>query len=248
MVEATGRLAYTTPPLSFRGSIGDPSSQMNNKPVFIQRFDELTSEIAKIESTLNTQMSRQFGVRKYVDGEALLEWSLKARHLINEICGPESEHYKQFIVSQSVPGYGTNYDIMKNLRAVFNATKHDFEKGYLNSVRNLIQAEVFSTELDQAKELLSNGYVVASAVIAGVVLETSLRQMCIDASIHTGKLDKMNVDLCKAGVYNLFVQKRITSLADIRNNAAHGHPDKFGKSDVQDMISYIESFMAERLS
>ena len=131
---------------------------------------------------------------------------------------------------------------------MFNATRNDFEKGYLNSVRNLIQAEVFSTELDQAKELLSTGYVVASAVIAGVVLETSLRQMCIDASLPTGKLDKMNADLAKAGVYNLFVQKRITSLADIRNNAAHGHPDKFNKNDVQEMIAYIENFMAERLT
>ncbi len=221
---------------------------MPNKSIFIQRFEELASEIVNVESTLSTHVSRQFGARQYVDGEALLAWSLKARHLISEICGPESEYYKQFVASQTSNTYGTNHDIMKNLRAVFNATRNDFEKGYLNSVRNLIQAEVFSTELDQAKELLSTGYVVASAVIAGVVLETSLRQMCIDASLPTGKLDKMNADLAKAGVYNLFVQKRITSLADIRNNAAHGHPDKFNKNDVQEMIAYIENFMAERLT
>ena len=82
------------------------------------------------------------------------------------------------------------------------------------------------------------------------MLETTIRQLCTDAGITIGKkdkLDKMNADLAKAGVYNLLVQKRITALADIRNNAAHGHYDQFKDSDVSDMITYVESFIAERL-
>jgi hypothetical protein len=55
----------------------------------------------------------------------------------------------------------------------------------------------------------------AAAVIAGTVLETALRQLC---------LDRMNADLAKAGVYNSLMQKRITALAAIRNRAAHGKP------------------------
>ena len=45
------------------------------------------------------------------------------------------------------------------------------KEGYLNSVRNLVQAEVFESELDQARELLSGGYSSAAAVVAGVVLD-----------------------------------------------------------------------------
>ena len=62
-----------------------------------------------------------------------------------------------------------------------------------------------------------------------------------------GNLDKMNAELAKAGTYHLLVQKRITAIADIRNNAAHGHPELFADKDVQDMISYIEGFIAEYL-
>ncbi|HFF4507887.1 TPA: DUF4145 domain-containing protein, partial [Acinetobacter baumannii] len=38
-------------------------------------------------------------------------------------------------------------------------------------------------------------------------------------------------------------QKRITALADIRNNAAHGKYDEFTIEDVERMISDIERFL-----
>jgi hypothetical protein len=79
------------------------------------------------------------------------------------------------------------------------------------------------------------------------VLETSMRQLCVDKGIPVGKLDKMNADLAKAGTYHLLVQKRITAIAEIRNSAAHGHPERFTAKDVEDMISYIEGFLADNL-
>ena len=57
----------------------------------------------------------------------------------------------------------------------------------------------------------------------------------------------MNTELAKANVYNLLVQKRLTAIADIRNNAAHGHPEQFQPSDVADMIAYVEGFIAQYL-
>jgi hypothetical protein len=59
---------------------------------------------------------------------------------------------------------------MLKLKVVFDTAREDFEGGYLISFRNLVQAEVFESELDQAKELQSAGYKVAAAVIAGVIL------------------------------------------------------------------------------
>jgi hypothetical protein len=136
---------------------------------------------------------------------------------------------------------------LKQLGSILNAAKEDFEGGYLSSIRNLVQAEVYDIELDQARELLSSKYKTAAAVIAGVVLETTLRQLCIDHGLAAGKLDRMNADLAKKGCYNSLVQKRITALADLRNKAAHGHSEQFIESDVAEMINYIEGFVGERL-
>jgi hypothetical protein len=82
---------------------------------------------------------------------------------------------------------------------------------------------------------------------AGVVLETTLRQMCTDRNIPIAKLDKMNADLAKAGAYNSLVLKQITHLAGIRNSAAHGHPEEFTDSDVANMISQIRAFVSSQL-
>ena len=56
----------------------------------------------------------------------------------------------------------------------------------------------------------------------------------------------MNADLAKEGVYNKLVQKQVTALADIRNNAAHGHYDQFTKEDVTSMIKEVQRILASR--
>lgn len=220
---------------------------MTNTSVLAKRFSELTEQLSNVDATVRPVRS-EIGVYDRVDDEAFLNWKVKARHLLSMACSKDSEHYSKFIERENEKSmFRTNYDELKELKAVFLAAREDYEGGYLNSFRNLVQAEVFGTELDQARELLSGGYSSPAAVVAGVVLETSLRQLCIDKGISIGKLDKMNADLAKAGTYNLLVQKRITALADIRNNAAHGHPEQFKDSDVSDMISYVESFISEHL-
>ena len=111
---------------------------------------------------------------------------------------------------------------MLRLKAVFLAAKEDFEGGHLRSLRSLVHAEVFDDELEQARELQASGYKAAAAVVAGVVLETTLQKLCGDRGIPVATLDKMNADLAKAGVYDKLIQKRVTMLADIRNKAALG--------------------------
>jgi hypothetical protein len=140
------------------------------------------------------------------------------------------------------------YERFKRTRTIFLAAQEDFEGGYLTSLRVLVQAEVFDSELEQASELLRAGYKAAGAVIAGVVLETTLRDLCNKYNIPPGKLDKMNTDLAKAGEYNLLVQKQITALAQIRNDAAHGNNDKFNDKDVSSMIEDVRRFVTEHIS
>ena len=94
---------------------------------------------------------------------------------------------------------------------------------------------------------MKSKYAVAAAVIAGVVLETAIRDLCSKNNIQHGKLDKMNADLAKAGVYNGLMQKRITHLAAIRNSAAHGNTQEFETYDVAAMVGEVERFLAQHL-
>ncbi|RBO82666.1 DUF4145 domain-containing protein [Marinomonas aquiplantarum] len=208
------------------------------------RFDELFKEVPLLESTI---VPVDGGYYK-MDEAALLVWEVKVKSLLISSCGKESIHYSEFLEAKKTHQYESTSDVFKRLQSVFIAAMDDYKGGFLTSIKNLIQADVFDSELEQANELLNSGYKLASAVIAGVVLETALRDLCVRESILTGKLDKMNADLTKKGVYNKLQQKRITALADIRNSAAHGKPNDFSENDVKNMIKDIEQFLAVQLA
>lgn len=51
----------------------------------------------KVESTKHTTHSESFGGKEYVDGEAFLEWKVKAKNLI--VGSPEIELMKSIVNS-----------------------------------------------------------------------------------------------------------------------------------------------------
>jgi hypothetical protein len=216
--------------------------------LFKQRFLELEQQLTEVENSTITVRSPLTGDSETtIPSELILNWRVKARSLIERACGEQSSHLTMYLEAEKLISFDSYMNQLKRMKAVFLAAKEDFEGGYLNSLRNLVQAEVFGSELDQAGELLSAGYVSAAAVIAGVVLETTIRNLCTDHGIDHGKLDKMNADLAKAGAYNSLQQKRITAMAAIRNSAAHGKTDEFSPADVKGMIDDVERFLATTL-
>ncbi|WP_440095934.1 HEPN domain-containing protein [Acinetobacter baumannii] len=180
------------------------------------------------------------------DGDAqYVEWKIKIKHLLKLICGNNSIHYDAFLNAERYQFYDTNAVVLNRLLPVIKATYDDLKNGFLITFKQIVQAEVFDSELEQAKSLLESGYKNAAAVIAGVVLETAIKELCLNngIDIERKRLTQLNDDLAKASVYNKLQQKQITALADIRNNAAHGNYDEFTKEDVERMINDIERFL-----
>jgi hypothetical protein len=214
-----------------------------------KRFDELAGQAKTLVDTAQRGETHFDDLSdRIVEGNAVLNWRTKAGSLVKLTCGENSEQMRLFHEASQRSAYTSNIDMLERMQAVFEAAREDFKGGYLVSIRMLVQAEVFTSELEQASELLAKGYKVPAAVIAGTVLETGVRELCERNQIAHGKLDRMNAELAKAGVYTVLVQKRVTALADIRNNAAHGHPDQFTDQDVRAMIPEIERFLAEHIS
>ncbi|PHV02843.1 DUF4145 domain-containing protein [Iodobacter sp. BJB302] len=191
--------------------------------------------------------SGQFSNGWVIDSDVFLGWKVKVKNLLSNACGQDSQHFIQFTTSEKTHGIGDgNYVILKRLRAILIAAQEDFDGGYLIPMRLLVHAEVFDNELEQAKELLNCGFTTAAAVIAGTVLETAIRDLCTrnDIPVNTkDKLNKLNEDLARKGVYNSNTQKQITAWAGIRNSAAHGDSADYDKQAVVNMIQNVESFL-----
>ncbi|WP_426115923.1 DUF4145 domain-containing protein [Pseudomonas sp. DSP3-2-2] len=216
--------------------------------LFEKRFVELEKQLIQLQNaTTMTGHPRRGFQTEYLAPESTLNWSVKVRALLERVCGKESSYLQRFTEADGNQMFDVGIARFERMRAVFLAAKEDFEGGYLNSLRNLVQADVFTSELEQASGLLAAGYASASAVIAGVVLETSLINLCADNGISAAGLNKMNDDLAKAGAYNSLQQKRITAMAAIRNSAAHGKKDEFDTGDVKGMIDEVERFLATTL-
>ncbi|RSF43513.1 HEPN domain-containing protein [Acinetobacter baumannii] len=212
----------------------------------LNRFEELIKEANEISN--NSFVNTNIRFPNFEDFppnyQALYsEWIIKAQNILLLACGDNSIHFTAFKRQLS-----SSSDTPKRLRQlipILNAAYDDLKNGFLITFKQIVQAEVFDNELEQAKSLLENGYKNAAAVIAGVVLETAIKELCLNngIDIERKRLTQLSDDLAKAGVYNKLQQKQITALADIRNNAAHGDYDEFTKEDVERMISDIERFL-----
>ncbi|MEG4235005.1 DUF4145 domain-containing protein [Microcoleus sp. Pol11C3] len=139
--------------------------------------------------------------------------------------------------------------------------KDDFKKGFLGDLGLEIEAEIVADYMGQAEHLLAEGQSgkydhVPAAVLAGAVLEKSLRTLCDkqSPSIPTvndkGKpltLTPLIEALKKNKVFNEVTAKQLRGWADIRNSAAHGNFDEFNRSQVDLMIQGINNFLATHM-
>jgi hypothetical protein len=72
--------------------------------------------------------------------------------------------------------------------AILKAAGRRFESS-LFEIRQLIQADLFDSEIDAARELVRSGFLRPAGALAGVILEKHLLQVCED---HTVKGTKKN--------------------------------------------------------
>jgi hypothetical protein len=220
---------------------------MNADEKILQRLQQLIERGLEIKNTKQSPPPNFIGFDATVDSQVANQWHASAKSILGKAFGRDSEHYSLF---EACFEKGVTYSPLVRGIGILKAAKEDFEHGYIQDVKNLVAAEMFSDLLDQASQLLDAGYIGPAAVVAGAVLEDNLRKLCVGQTIELSdkpKLDYMNSQLAKVNFYNKLTQKRLTAIADIRNSAAHGKWDDFTKKDVEDMISWVMIFAETHL-
>jgi hypothetical protein len=79
----------------------------------------------------------------------------------------------------------TMKDRILSMAGMLRALRDDYANGYLQTVQELIHANMFSNLLDMAAYLNEQGFKDAAAVITGGVLEQHLRELCAKNAIRT---------------------------------------------------------------
>jgi hypothetical protein len=234
------------------------------KSQYISRFDELVSEGASIVNSIQVIPPGNYGNFVMIstsykwDDRRVEKWKTSCLSLLQPLVSYGTRLHDQVDQFSSATGEKPK---MQRALGILEALRDDLEKGFLDDFLLKLEAEVAADYMGQAEALLKEGQSgafdhVPAAVLSGAVLEKALRTLCDrqhpqipikNASGDAKTLNPLIDDLKKAGVFNELKAKQLRAWADIRNKAAHGEFNQFTKSDVEQMLAGISSFLADFL-
>jgi hypothetical protein len=129
---------------------------------------------------------------------------------------------------------------------ILRSVERRFESS-LFDIRQLVQADLFDSELGAAKELNKNKFSRGAGAIAGVVLEKHLAQVLINHNLKitkkTPSISDLNDKLKSSEVYDTPTWRKIQHLGDIRNLCDHNKDREPKKEEVDELILGVESII-----
>ena len=132
---------------------------------------------------------------------------------------------------------------MQNQLSILTSARKRFESS-LFDIEEVLQAEIFDSELDAANELCKKGFLRGSGAIAGVVLEKHLRHIC---QYHNVKIKKKNPSISdynqllkNEGLIDTPKWRFIQHLADVRNLCDHKKDREPTHDDVSELIEGVK--------
>lgn len=144
------------------------------------------------------------------------------------------------LYKEKVVGTEAAIPVFRQQLAILNAVKNRFESS-LYDIRQLVQADLYDSELEAAKELSKHKFTRAAGALAGVVLERHLGQVCDNHSIKIKKkapgISDLNNALKEADALDVVQWRFIQHLGDIRNLCDHDKKVEPTAEQVDNLIS-----------
>ena len=129
---------------------------------------------------------------------------------------------------------------------ILRSVKRRF-KSSLFDIRQLVQADLFDSELDAAMELAKHGFLRAAGAVAGVVVEKHLAEVCRNHSITMRKkraaISDFNDALKREGVIDTPQWRRNQHLADLRNICDHNGSAEPTAAQVDDLVQGVSQLI-----
>ncbi len=114
----------------------------------------------------------------------------------------------------------------------------------LFDIKQLMQADLFDSELETAKELNKKGFNRGAGAIAGVVLEKHLSEVCDNHNVKILKknptINDYNQPIKDADIIEVKDWRFIQRLADLRNLCDHDKKIEPKQEDIEELIAGVE--------
>jgi hypothetical protein len=134
--------------------------------------------------------------------------------------------------------FKTQFDILCVARSRFQSS--------LFNITQLARADIFDSELDAARELLSAGFLRPDGMVADVVLEKHLAEVCVNHDVKLSAqhrtISTLNDTLKNAQVLDVPRWRQVQRLGDLRNLCGHSKDREPTKDEVAELIDGTEKF------
>jgi hypothetical protein len=191
------------------------------KKLLPDRFDDFVRAYEKPK----TRKSVEYG--NYVIEDFLI--SLKVTRVGEVIVGPKA----------ALQVYLQQLRILESVKERFKSSLFDIEQ--------LVQADLFDSEIESAKQLSKNKFYRAAGVICGVILEKHLIQICQNHSIKINRskptINDLNELLKGEAVIEISSWRYIQHLGDLRNLCGHNGEREPNKEDIEDLINGVDKII-----
>ncbi len=138
--------------------------------------------------------------------------------------------------TSAIPQFQQQLSIVKSIKNRFESSLFD--------IKQLVQSDLFDSELESAKELAKNKFIRAAGAVAGVVLEKHLHQVVENHNVINVKknptINDYNELLKNNNIIDTPQWRFIQHLADIRNVCDHGKTKEPSLQEVNDLITGVE--------
>ena len=189
------------------------------KQLLPDRVTDFTEMYGKPEKERKTITSANYVIKDALDGLILTE----GKHTIADR-------------KDAIPLFRQQFNILKSAKKRFESSLFD--------IRQLVQADLFDSELGAARELNDKGFARAAGAIAGVVLEAHLLQICENHNIKITKqrptINDLAQKLQSKDVIELPEMKKIMVLADTRNKCGHKKEADPDQEEIKDFITDVD--------
>ena len=211
----------------------------------LSRVKELISKGKVVASTQRSNPPRVYAPIR-VDITLFSEWKVSCLNLLSQLPLIKNPYYSEFFgkVSNNTLSE-TNYGL-----GIITGLKEDIEKGSLQDSVSFIQTEIFSDFLAMAEHIFEQGHKDPPVMLAGAVLEDSLRKICIKNKISfpaDSNIASLNHLLLQKEAYNKIIFKQVDTWKAIRDYADHADFDKYTRDQIKDFLSGIRKFIGEYL-
>jgi hypothetical protein len=213
------------------------SELLMNLPSFKEKYQYWYTESLSIIKLLLPDRMNDFvklyekpkGRKKVEYGTYVIEDCLQGlrvtRGLGEKVVGPEA----------AIPQFQQQLNILKSVKRRFKSSLFD--------IKQLVQADLFDSELDAARELNKKGFTRGAGAVAGVVLESHLSQACDNHKIKVTKknptINDFNQLLKDNEVIEMPTWRFIQHLADLRNLCDHKKKRDPKTEDIDELIEGV---------